>query len=310
MINPVDEAILRTVLYADVFGFPMRDSEIHHFLIGFSAGFAEVRDALSQSAWLASHLEAVDGYWCIQGRTDLAEQRRRREAASQTLFPLARRCGAILAHLPFIRMVALTGALTMRNASSSNDDLDYMLVTTPGRVWLARAMAVLVVRIGRLWGVKICPNYVLAETALVQSRQDMFIAHELAQMIPLAGCAVYDSMRADNRWSAVLLPNADSPLNAEPDSSPRGVGRAVQWLAEAILSGPPGDALEAWEQRRKMRKFAPEADQPGSSAELDPEHVKGHFKDYGYPALASYRAKLASYALADVTAEPVTANVN
>ena len=90
---------------------------------------------------------------------------------------------------------------------------------------------------------------------------------------------------------------------------PRGLGRALQRLAEGLLSGPIGDRLEAWEQRRKMRKFAPDARLPGSSAELDPDHVKGHFKDYGYPALESYRARLENYALVDVlTAEAVVSD--
>ncbi len=293
------EAIFRTLLYGDIFSFPMTEAELHHFLIGLSASRRDIRRALDQSAWLAARVERVNGYCAIRERSQTAAERHRRDAASRRLWPLARRYGVILAHLPFVRMVALTGALAMRNADDEQDDIDYLLVTVPGRVWLARAMAVLMVRLARLWGVNLCPNYVLAETALVQSRQDLFIAHELAQMVPLAGLSIYQAMRAANGWSSKMLPNARQPFYQEPDRRPRGLGRAVQWIGELLLSGPFGDALERWEQRRKLRKFSAEASKPGSAAQIDAERVKGHFNDYGYPALEDYRKRLARYALAD-----------
>lgn len=293
------EAIFRTLLYGDIFSFPMTEAEVHHFLIGLSASRSDIRQALDQSVWLAARVERVNGYCAIRERTETAEERHRREAASEHLWPLARRYGVILAHLPFVRMIALTGALAVRNADDEQDDIDYLLVTTPGRVWLARALAVLVVRLARLWGVNLCPNYVLAKTALVQSRQDLFMAHELAQMVPLAGLSIYETMRAANGWSAAMLPNARQPFYQEPDRRPRGLGRAVQWIGELLLSGPLGDALERWEQRRKLRKFSAEASKPGSSAQIDAERVKGHFNDYGYPALDHYRERLARYALTE-----------
>jgi hypothetical protein len=203
----------------------------------------------------------------------------------------------LLAHLPYVRMVALTGALAMHNAHGSRDDIDYLIVTEPGRVWMARAFAILIVRIVRLLGVGLCPNYVLAETALVQSRQDLFIAHELAQMVPLTGLHLYERMRAANEWSAAMLPNAQGSFYAERDQKPRGLGRLLQRAAEWLLAGRHGDALENWERRRKERKFNTEAHQPGASAEIDAQRIKGHFKDYGYPTLDQYRALLESHNL-------------
>jgi hypothetical protein len=248
---------------------------------------------------LAGRIERVNGYCAVNGHAYIANQRYTRESASKTLWPVARRYGVLLAHLPFVRMVALTGALAMRNASGSRDDIDYILVTAPGRVWTARALTVLIVRIARLWHVGLCPNYVLAETALVQTRQDLFIAHELAQMVPLAGFHIYEAMRAANGWSRPLLPNALAPFYNEADCQPRGIGRWLQRFGELMLGGRLGDAFERWEQQRKMRKFSADARKPGSSAQIDDQRVKGHFNDYGTPALNEYQARLESYGLAD-----------
>jgi hypothetical protein len=59
-----------------------------------------------------------------------------------------------------------------------------------------------------------------------------------------------------------------------------------------VLGGGLGDRLEGWERARKLRKFAPAAGQAGSAAELDSDHVKGHFDDHGHPILRQYYDRL------------------
>ncbi len=294
--TPLEEAILRTVLYADVFHFPLTEAELHHFLIGCAADREAVRAVLRDSAYLAQHITQSDGFWTLHGRTAHCTTRRNRAFASQRLMPTARLYGKLLAHLPFVRMVALTGALSMHNARDAEDDIDFLIVTAADRVWLARLLAVVVVRLARLRGVQLCPNYVLAETALAQDRQDVYMAHELAQMIPLAGQAFYAAMRAANLWAAAFLPNAEAPFYAVADSAPRGVGLRLQRWAERLLGGRLGARLERWEAARKQRKFAAMQAQ-SSAAQIDAERAKGHFQDHGAWILEAYTRNLAAYAL-------------
>jgi len=295
--SALDLAILKTLIYADIFGFPMRDTEIQHFLIGYSATLHDVQTALKESSDLAVAVECQLPYFALRDRTFPINQRDSRDQASEQLLKVSRFYGTLLAHLPFVRMVALTGALAMRNAGSEADDIDFMLVTSEGRVWTARAAAILLVRLARLFKVKLCPNYVLAQSALYQNRQDLFIAHELAQMIPLSGLSVYEAMRAENAWALTLLPNAAHPLYTERDCSSRGIGRILQRVTEFLLSGPPGDVFERWEKNRKIRKFAADSRKAHSAAQIDGQQVKGHFNDYGYPTLERYAARLKSYDL-------------
>jgi hypothetical protein len=287
------EAIFRTVLYADVFHFPMTEAEIHHFLIGRAATRGEVHAALEHSVWLRTHLICSDGYYTLS--PDGAALRRQREANSQRLWARAERYGRRLAHLPFVRMVALTGALAMRNPRHAHDDIDYLLVTTPSRVWLTRLLAVIVVRLARLRGVDLCPNFVLAETALQQDRQDLYMAHEVAQMIPLAGFELYYAMREVNAWADAYLPNAREPFYPTQDAAPKGIGRVLQRAAEAVLSTPLGNWLENWERRRKQRKFAAQSSGARSTARLDEDQVKGHFNDNGLWVMEKYQERLNAY---------------
>lgn len=291
------EAIFRTILYADIFHFPLTEAEIHHFLIGQAATRGETHAALEHSAWLRHTLTCTDGYYTLSEGEALIRQQR--EAASARLWPLAERYGRLLAHLPFVRMVALTGSLAMHNPRHAHDDIDYLLVTTPGRVWLTRLLAVIVVRLARLRGVDLCPNFVLAETALQQERQDLYMAHEVIQMIPLAGFGLYDAMRQANRWADAYLPNAHAPFYPTQDATPKGVGRVFQRLAEGFFSTPIGNWLENWERARKQRKFAAQLSSGRSTARLDEDQVKGHFNDNGLWVMEKYQERLNAYGLTE-----------
>src|SRR5258708_20385513 len=95
--NVLVEAIFRTLLYADVFSFPLTEAEIHHFLIGLRATADEIRMALDSSPWLPYRVERDNGYVCVRGRQEIIEARDRRNAASLPLSPVAPPYGPLLA---------------------------------------------------------------------------------------------------------------------------------------------------------------------------------------------------------------------
>lgn len=298
-MDGLETAILRTILYADIFSFPLTVCEIHHFLIHDSEASQEcVEHVLTTSSLLAEQLETDGLYFACAGRGDIIELRHQREQFSEALWGAALNCGVWLARMPFVRMVGLTGALAMRNPGSIDDDFDYLIVTAPGRVWLARAFSVILVRLIRgLRGVVICPNYVVAETALLQSRHDLFVAHEVVQVVPLYGEQLYQEFRALNGWVFELMPNAADSFHC-PGEHPIGHGwGAVKRVSERLLAGRLGDALEAWEYRRKLKRFAVDLRIPHHTAHLDQTQVKGHFKSNAHPVLQKYHERLRAYGL-------------
>jgi hypothetical protein len=297
-MNPIEAAILRTVLYADLFNFPLTIPEIHHFLIhNTTLKLDQIKQCMEYSDTLRPLLRIIDGYVVYGERDELVNIRQQREMSSRKLWPVAVRYGTWLARLPFVRMVALTGALAMHNAAGDDDDLDYILVTAQHRVWLARAFSIVLVRLARLQGTQICPNYVLAESALVQEKHDIFIAHEVVQMVPLYGYDLYDCFRSKNAWVAQQLPNANGAFYQEVEVSLSKSWQLGKNLIERLLAGGMGNWLEKWEYRRKLRRFAPEMQKPHSSAKLDDNHVKGHFNDHGHPVLQRFYQRLEEYGL-------------
>ncbi len=293
---PLSVAILRTLLYADIFDFPLTANEIAHYLIAATACREDVETALRGDPWLVERVREVDGLFCLAGREDCIPRRRQRATWAKAQWPQAHRWGQVLAYLPFIRAVLVTGALAADNPQSA-DDVDYLLITQSGRLWLARALTTTVVRLAALLGTRLCPNYLLAETALELDERNLFTAHELAQMTPLFGMGVYQQMRAVNDWSAAYLPQADRPIHGDARDGLNPLGKLAKHGGEALLRGRLGERLEHWVQARKMAQLRRAAPPDADRVQFSPDVCKGHFGGHERRILAAYEARLAAHGL-------------
>jgi hypothetical protein len=302
-LGTLERGILQAVGYADVFNFPLTATEIWRNLVKIEISEKQVIDTLRGSKSLAGQLHHEEELYMLSGRQKLVKIRRRRAAASAILWERARYYGAVINQLPFVRMVAVTGALAVNNSEAS-DDIDFLVVTEPGRLWLARAFTILVVKMAARRGDLICPNYFLSDQALALPERDIFTAHELAQMVPLSGFDVYRQMIAQNRWAQRLMPNMDT---SEPQKQAAAGRLMPTWssrFVERLLRTPPGGWLEGWEMARKQARFnrQPVADEgPGDplgtpspliEVAFDAHRCKGHFSRHGQRTLQRFTSHL------------------
>jgi hypothetical protein len=246
----ISDAILETVAYADIFDHPLTALEIHRYLTGVVVSFESISEVLKNT----DRLVQSGDHFTLPGREEIIPIRKDREARSQKLLPSALRYGRILGSLPFIRMVALTGSLAVLNVSKT-DDFDYMLVTVPGRVWTARAFAMLINRIVKRFGHTLCPNLIVSRNCLEWPLHDLYSARELCQMIPITGMDVYHELIRVNAWAREYLPNAFSENGCVSQNQ---IGRRVifQKRMEFFLLGTLGDHFETWEMVRKINRFS------------------------------------------------------
>lgn len=266
----LEGAILQTLGYADVFDYPLAVSEIHRYLTAQSATMEEVTGALHEM--MDSGLVACDsGFFSLPGRDSILAIRHRRSEIAAGLWRKATRYGRIIASLPFIRMVAITGSLCMNNTERGTD-IDLMLVAAPHRLWTCRALVLLLGRLTRLEGATLCPNYIITTDALEFQEHSLYVAHEVAQMIPLSGMDVYREIRRLNAWTDEYLPNAQvAPRSFVTGKRP---SRWQSWL-EAALAMFPIAWFEAWEMNRKIRKLSREQSGSGE-AYFSVDVCKGH----------------------------------
>jgi hypothetical protein len=194
--------------------------------------------------------------------------------------------GRLASALPYVSMVAVTGSLAVNNVDA-NADIDFLIVTDLDRLWLSRAMVILLVRMAARRGITLCPNYFLSERALSFEERNLYTAHEIAQMVPIAGLKVYHRLRQINRWVTDFLPNVDANPGsiATPAESLPAPVRGARKLGQVALRTPPGNWLEQWEMNRKVRRFNQEVT---SETAFSADYCKGHYDGHGQRTLDKF----------------------
>jgi hypothetical protein len=285
-------AILATLIYAGLFDHALTGDEIHRYLIGQAVSAAAVIAMLDNDAELRFQVARTGGRFHLNGQPQLAQVRRERVAASAELWPVAKRYGARIARLPFVRLVGVTGALAMDNARPG-DDIDLFILVQPGRLWLCRLLLLAIVKLAARRGYVLCPNFILSTDQLRLSERNLFTAHEVVQMVPLERNHWYRAFIEANGWVADFLPNAfaGQTVEARPGSRRPMPARLVASLLSARLFDP----LERWEMRRKVLRLSRRLEREGGSVAFSEDECRGHFAAHDARILAAYRQRLAEY---------------
>jgi len=213
-MKPLAKAVLCTLAYADIFDYPLKDEEIWRFLISTKKESpASVKRVLLE----LPQVSQKENYYFLKAKKDLAALRRKRARLSKKKLKIASKIAGWLKLVPFIKLVALTGALAMEN-SQKDDDIDFLIVTSKNRLWLTRLLIVLLIELvdsrrrpgDKKFKDKVCLNMFLTENhlALPKKERDLFSAHEVCQMrILWEKDDTYQKFLKANQWVKRYLPN-------------------------------------------------------------------------------------------------------
>jgi hypothetical protein len=283
-------AILLTLIYADIFDFPLTPSELCRYLIGLAAAPADVAAAVEHDPTLRGEVEQSAEWVYLAGRGHLVQARQARVAVSALLWPLARHYGAMIARLPFVRLVAVTGALSMNNARPQ-DDIDLFILVQPGRLWLCRLLVLGVVKLAARRGIELCPNFLLSTDHLRLASRNLYTAHEVAQLVPLNPGPWYQAFLDANQWVYEVLPNALAASTSQTSAGAAWLAR----VAGGMLSIPLVDPLERWEMRRKVQRLTARLEHEGGTVAFSAHECRGHFAAHDVQVLSAYRARVDDY---------------
>lgn len=253
----MEKAILKTLIYADIFDYPMLPHEIHKWLIEKEASIEQVEKTLKKLV-KSKKIILKDGVYFFKKRSELIQKRQIREKISQKYYGKAQWIGKLFRIIPWIQLMGISGSLAMRNAEK-NDDIDLFVITRPERVWLTRIFCALILELlgeRRSRGAsekesagKACLNLLISEDALLQQRQDLYIAHEILQMKVLwERKNTYQKFLESNQWTNKFLPNwiGISAVEKQISKGQKKSWKLIDWL-EKIVEGL---------QRRYMGKLS------------------------------------------------------
>ncbi len=240
-LTDLQRSVLLTVLYADLFDFPLTQDELMERLVLRRASQQAICRCVRSLT--DRYLTASGPYVTWKGREHLVDLRRHRAGASRDLWPSAERYAEWLSRIPFVRMVAVSGSLAVENADA-HSDVDLFCITEEKRLWLARFFIVALSKMTRLFPSVfpryLCPNYILARNALEVLDRNLYTAHEVAQALPLYGAQVHADFLHANPWIHAFLPY-ESTAAAFDMERPRSVAASV---FEFIFAGRVGDWID------------------------------------------------------------------
>ncbi len=163
----------------------------------------------------APRFEYDKGFYFLSGREKNISKRIKRGCASQKKMALALKSTELIARLPSILFVGITGSLAMHN-TQAGDDIDLLVISQKNTMWTSRLLVHVLLKLKgieiRRFGQKaesnkICLNMWLDESDLTIS-PSLFAAHELAQIIPLADrLKTYEKLMAKNVWYKKYWPH-------------------------------------------------------------------------------------------------------
>ncbi|MDO8639639.1 MAG: hypothetical protein Q7R53_01820 [bacterium] len=217
MGNNLKEAILKTIIYADIFDYPLTKDEIWRFLICEDGQKIKKKEFKDKFKNLSSAVVFKDEFYSLSKRENLIDKRQRREKESKNKLCLAEKIISYLSCLPTIYLIGISGALSMMN-SEKDDDIDLFVITKKNTLWITRLFLVLFLALlkrRRKRGDKdvrdkICLNFLIDENvlSLPKKMQNLYGAHEVAQMRPVfERNNTYEKFINNNLWVNLFLPN-------------------------------------------------------------------------------------------------------
>lgn len=274
MSDKLTKHILATIVYYDVMDYPMTAFEIWKYLIKIAdnslvekiePGEGEEDFSLEKVIFLLESEEKIkkyiacsQGYYFLQGRADLLEQRLERNKISERKLKIVLGVAKILRYVPYVRMVAIAGRLATKNAEEESD-LDLLIALKHGKIFTGRLLVTAVVHVmgKRRHGSKImdriCLNHFITTKFSISAR-DLFSSHEYSFLKPIYDSDFFLRFQKNNDWIQQYRPNFVAAVDNVSMLRDNYTSKSMRKAGEKVFRANfMEDALKKW-QKSKIEK--------------------------------------------------------
>ncbi len=252
----IENSILRSLAYFDVFNYPITSTEIRSFL-QHPVNENDLGRALEQL--LATHkIFQLDEFYSLQNDHSLVARRRMGNNRAAGLIVKAQKIAQRLYKFPYVRAIAVSGSVS-KNFADENADIDYFIITKADRLWIARTLLHLFKKNPFLKNRNeyYCMNYFVDEANLIIEEKNIYTATELYTIIPMAGNGSMKKFFDANTWSHCFFPNRFLPVIKEEKTN-------FPWykkLGEFIFDNKLGNWLDDYLFRLTTRRWKKKEDE-------------------------------------------------
>jgi hypothetical protein len=253
-MDALQQSIIRTVAYFDLFHYPMTMAEIMSF-IDIPCTEKELNSALAALLKEKVLFKSKD-FFQLKHDDSLASERIKANQLAEIQLARAKKIARLLSWFPFIKGIAVSGSLSKKIATKESD-YDFFIITAYNRLWLCRFIFSLFIKLATLLGLKkyFCLNYVVDESYMEVKEKNIFTATEIVTLMPMYGGNVFASFFAANNWIYTFFPNRSFEEHDLADRKKNVFTRFAEWLMNNSIGEKADNALmHFFEQRWKKLK--------------------------------------------------------
>ncbi|CAN5391877.1 hypothetical protein BH10BAC2_BH10BAC2_47890 [soil metagenome] len=241
-MDAVQQSIIKTVAYFDLFHYPMTTPEIMSFM-DTACTEKELNTALA-GLLKEKVLFKTKDFFQLKHDDSLTSERIKANKLAEAQLVKAKKIAAFLAWFPYIKGIAVSGSLSKKIATKESD-YDFFIITAYNRLWLCRFIFSLFIKAAALLGLRkyFCLNYVIDESYLEVKEKNIFTATEIATLMPMYGGTLFTSFFAANNWIYDFFPNRVFTEQPMTDHKKNIITRSAEWLMNSRLGEKADNAI-------------------------------------------------------------------
>ena len=276
-VKTLEMSMIRALAYSEVFSYPLKMEELK---LGMDVLCEDENKLFAGLEELKTKniVFEQEGFYSLSENMDLNNDRYKKNARAKKYLRYAKTISAFIGSFPFVRGVFISGSLT-KNSMDVDGDIDYFIITEPKRLWLTRTLLIGFKKIFLFNSYKLfCLNYFLDKNNLEIEDRNLYLAHEIATLIPTYGFQYCKEFMDSNQWIDTYLPNAEK---RELGQVKQHRIRGFKYLAEKMLDGRMGRFLDTkfraisesyWSKKFKKGKDKSQRDYFISKEEISALH--------------------------------------
>lgn len=305
------KSILATIIYYDIFNFPLTFAEVYKYLIN-PKRFSNRRNVVNEirAGDLIDNLDSMaragligckNGFYFMPGKDDLYEERIEKDKLANRKWKKFLKIAKYLQLAPYLRAIFVSGSLAANNPESKSDFDVLVVIKTrrlyTGRFFLWLISSLLRARRGRFDLVapdKICFNHYLTDNDLEFLHRSLYVAQSLVNMKPVfAPVRILDSFITSNKWVYSYCYNFKCTDIYRGIKSNK-IMSALAGIGEAILDTTIGDFIEKMLRTIQQRRIKnnPATYESGGRVIFTDKELEFHPRSFEKTVTARYNIAL------------------
>lgn len=275
-MTSIRNSILATIVYYDIFDFPLTLPEVHKYLINprrfsienvkssvFNIKVAEITIELDNMKGMG-FIGSKNDFYFLSDRERLYELRIEREKIAAQKWKKFLRIAKWFQAVPYLRAILASGSLSINN-TDENSDFDVLTVAKSGRLYTCRIFLCLITslfgarrtRHERIAPDKFCFNHYITDSNLNIKYESLYNAQTYANLKPvLVKNGILDRFYAENIWLNKYIYNfkpAEGFVLGKVSSNLLFLG--IARVGEFILNSFLGDKIEDWAKKYQQKRI-------------------------------------------------------